>query len=464
MGNILLVEPDYRSKFPPLGLMRISTFHRKKGDCVTFVRGTAAEIRELAWHRIYVSSLFTWELPRTVKTIRFYQGSVETPKDLYVGGIGASLCPDYIRDRVQCQVVPGPLDKPDMLGRHRRVVADCVPDYDLIKGSAYAYKPVDSYFCRATVGCVRNCRFCAVPTLEPRFQECRPLKRQIAEIDKRYGAMQNLVILDNNILASASLSRTVADAMDAGFERGSKRNGRQRAVDFNQGIDARLITPAIADQITQLSLDPVRLAFDTRAMERPYRKAVKALAKRGVVEFTNYMLFNFDDTPEDLYYRMRVNLELSDDIGIRVTGFPMRYIPIRDIDRQHVAPGWRWRQLRGLQCILHATRGLVSPNTPFFERAFGRDCEEFLEILALPDHYIMFRNHYEKHEARRFRQRFRRLADTSRQELLGVLAEIHFSADRKREMSRLKRFKWFAEQHYPDGRVPRRPPSPRGQR
>ena len=82
-NNILLVEPDYRSKFPPLGLMKLSTYHRDNGDVVTFVRGLNDEVAGRHWKRIYISSLFTWELPRTVKTIKYYSNFVNDPsKDI----------------------------------------------------------------------------------------------------------------------------------------------------------------------------------------------------------------------------------------------------------------------------------------------------------------------------------------------------------------------------------------------
>ena len=107
MSNILLVEPNYRSKFPPLGLMKIATYHKGIGDQVTFVRGIDQKLRNLNWHRIYVSSLFTWELPRTVKTVKYYASAVNALKDIYVGGIGATLLPDYVRQNVECTIVEG---------------------------------------------------------------------------------------------------------------------------------------------------------------------------------------------------------------------------------------------------------------------------------------------------------------------------------------------------------------------
>ena len=103
MSNILLVEPDYRSTFPPLGLLRLSTYHKAKGDHVTFVRGRDSRLRELNWHRVYVSSLFTWELPRTVRTIGFYRPCVECDDDLIVGGIASTLLPNYIQERTACR-------------------------------------------------------------------------------------------------------------------------------------------------------------------------------------------------------------------------------------------------------------------------------------------------------------------------------------------------------------------------
>src|SRR4030042_1901955 len=116
MKNVLLVEPDYRAKFPPLGLLRISSLHKANGDSVTFARGRQEELRNSHWHRIYVSSLFTWELPRTVRTIQYYSRSVAKPENVYVGGVGATLMPDYISDRVQCTVIQGPGDRKGILG------------------------------------------------------------------------------------------------------------------------------------------------------------------------------------------------------------------------------------------------------------------------------------------------------------------------------------------------------------
>ncbi len=84
--NILLVEPSYRSKFPPLGLMRLSTYHHRRGDRVAFVRGENDWARARQWDRTYVASLFTWELPRTADTIDFYRASVQNPRDIFVGG------------------------------------------------------------------------------------------------------------------------------------------------------------------------------------------------------------------------------------------------------------------------------------------------------------------------------------------------------------------------------------------
>ena len=447
--NVLLVEPDYRSKFPPLGLMRISTFHKERGDSVTFTRGNVPQYRSVPWHRIYVSSLFTYELPRTVNTIKYYLSAVKNPSEsIFVGGVGATLLPGYIRDNVACRVIEGALDHPDMLGLNESPIAEYTPDYSLLDTVSRKYLPESAYFVRVSKGCVRKCNFCAVPLLEPTFGYLRSVSEQLDFVKEKYGERQNLVVLDNNILALECLPGVIENIREQGFQKGAVFSKRQRIVDFNQGIDARLVTPQIAIQLSSICLSPIRLAFDYDAVESKYRRAVHLLAKEGFIEFTTYVMFNFDDTPESFYHRLQVNLELSTELNIRVTGFPMRYIPINDINRRFISSSWTWRYLRGIQCILNATHGMVSSNPAFFEAAFGKTCEEFLEIAAMPDHYIIYRKQYLV-QANDWRSEYRKLLDTDKKEFLMVLYMLHYSKNREQDIAANTKFKTLTDHYYP---------------
>lgn len=462
MSNILLVEPDYRSKFPPLGLMRISTYHKKRGDCVTFVRGRAPEKREMHWHRIYVSSLFTWELPRTAKTIRYYTWAVSSPKDIFVGGIGATLQPEYIRERVECTIIEGQIEKRGVLGRNSPALAHLIPDYSILNSVDHRYEPEDAYFARITKGCVRNCKFCAVPILEPEFGNLAPLEEQVAAIERIHGTKQDLVIMDNNILALDRIEDRLRAIENLGFERGAKRNARQRAVDFNQGIDARLIArkPELAAALGRISMKPIRLAFDflSPAMERDYRKAVALLANQGFGSFTTYLLYNYSDTPEEFFRRIEINVELNQKLGVRISGFPMRYIPVVDTRRGHVSPKWKWRWLRGIQCVLQATRGLVSPNPAFVRAAFGTNIMEFYEILSMPDRYIVYRDHYKDNGACEWRRKFQHLSEQERDEFLDLLEHLNRDRRRKQTIAGTKKYRSLLDHYYPDMECPPRAP------
>ncbi|MFC1601550.1 cobalamin-binding domain-containing protein [Candidatus Sumerlaeota bacterium] len=463
MSNILLVEPDYRAKFPPLGLMRISTYHKRRDDCVTFVRGRNPEQREMHWHRIYISSLFTWELPRTVKTIRYYAGAVNSHEDIYVGGIGATLLPEFIREQVECTVIEGQIEKRWVLGRNSPPIAHMIPDYSILDSVDHDYEPEDAYFARITKGCVRKCKFCAVPTLEPEFGVLAPLEQQVAAIEKAHGTKQHLVIMDNNVLAIEGIEERLRVIEGLGFGRGAKRNARQRTVDFNQGIDARLIArkPELATAIGRVAMKPIRLAFDflSPGMEGDYRKAVALLAEQGFGSFTTYLLYNYNDTPEDFYRRLQVNMELNEELGIRISGFPMRYIPITDTRRGYVSPKWQWRWLRGTQCVLQATRGLVSPNPEFVAAAFGKDIKEFYRILAMPDRYIIYRDHYRTNGADDWWKKFRRLCESDRHEFLDLLEILNKDRNREKTIQGLRKYRALLEHYYPNSSIPPRMPS-----
>lgn len=426
--NILLVEPNYRSTFPPLGLLRISAFFKSIGETPIFVRGTNQDCRKKTWNKIYVSSLFTFELPRTVKTINFYINSVKDPTtDIVVGGVGATLMPEYLNKNSDCRVVVGPLCNPDMLGFNEPPIESFTPDYDILKTIDKKYSPEDAYFTRVTTGCIRKCAFCAVPELEPKFGYLQSLREQINDVDRKYGQRHDLIVLDNNILALENISDILEEIKALGFKRGASLNGRKRFVDFNQGIDVRLITPDIAKSLAEIAIYPVRIAFDHISVEKNYRQGVKNLAESGLKNIMTYVMFNFKDTPEEFYRRLRINLDLSKEFNIKITGFPMRYCPTDDVDRHYISQHWNWRYLRGIQCILNATHGVISTNPSFFDISFGRNFNEFENIISMPDRFIIYRSKYTK-EANNWKADFNKLSQTQKQDLFAILAQSH---DRK---------------------------------
>src|SRR5260370_3793749 len=92
--NILLVEPGYKNKYPPLGLMKIAQYHGQRGkkDHVRFIKGEDRSVLGVVWDRIYVTTLFSFEFPRIAQTIQFAIEAARGNKDkVFVGGIATSL-------------------------------------------------------------------------------------------------------------------------------------------------------------------------------------------------------------------------------------------------------------------------------------------------------------------------------------------------------------------------------------
>jgi hypothetical protein len=226
-----------------------------------------------------------------------------------------------------------------------------------------------------------------VRDLEPEYIPYIPLKSQIDPTKK------DLILLDNNVLASEEFPRIICEIKECGFQKGAKFNGKLRRIDFNQGVDARLLTEEKMKLLSEIAIHPLRVAFDRIELKDLYIEKIRLADRYGIKHLSNYVLYNFKDTPEDFYERLRINIELNEELGLSIFSFPMRYIPTRDKCRGYADnPHWTKQQLRGVQCILHATRGVVGPRKPFFETAFGKDADWFKYIIEQPEEHIFHRD------------------------------------------------------------------------
>jgi hypothetical protein len=173
-----------------------------------------------------------------------------------------------------------------------------------------------------------------------------PLKKQIKAINKNYGEKKDLLLLDNNVLASPRFDKIIDEIKQVGFYKGAKLDGKNRHVDFNQGIDLRLLTKSKMKRLAELPIRPLRIAFDNIKFKDSYIKRIEWAAKSGLTYLSNYILYNFKDTPDDFYERLLINVELNEQLGTQIFSFPMKYVPITSKNRTYIGKYWTARYLR----------------------------------------------------------------------------------------------------------------------
>ena len=116
MEKILLVEPNYKNKYPPIGLMKISTYFKKKGDFVEFHKGLMPKSEVLKFNKILITTLFTFDFAMCVQTINYYIEIVGREK-VYVGGIAATILPEKFRAAIPgLNILTGQLVSSNFLG------------------------------------------------------------------------------------------------------------------------------------------------------------------------------------------------------------------------------------------------------------------------------------------------------------------------------------------------------------
>jgi len=357
--NTLLVEPDYYTKYPPLGLLKLASFHRSQGDQIFYVRGINNEIDEKI-RRIEVTSLFTFAWKPVHEAIEFYH-KMFPEAEITVGGIYATLMPDHIQKAFPFVKV--------FKGLHQKA-EEYLPAYDILK-SVDKWKDWKKSILFTTRGCIRKCPFCVVPKIEGGMKEPKFSILPLIHPDHN-----EVVIWDNNFLASPYAKQILMELRDGGYR-----------ADFNQGLDARLMTEEFAGLLADIKSPSIHMAYDW-PWEGPYiLKAINLLADAGYRKknLIFYVLHNFydfkyqkGDTPEDFFHRIRDLMEWG------ASAYPMRFIPLDSLTRNgFVSPLWTAEQL---EMIADARRvlgyaGTFVPHKGLVEKILSsRNFEEAMEL------------------------------------------------------------------------------------
>ncbi|MDR0870071.1 MAG: hypothetical protein LBN39_04690 [Planctomycetaceae bacterium] len=220
------------------------------------------------------------------------------------------------------------------------------------------------------------------------------------------------------------------------YEKLFKRTARVRYIDFNQGVDARLVTNEKMQKLAELNIRPLRIAFDRLKMKDIYIKAVKTAVKYGIKNLSNYLLYNHNDKPEELYERLKINVDLCEELGnnkagVSIYSFPMKYHPIDDPlyfdNRDYIGKYWNKKFIRAIQAVLNSTKGKIGRGKAFFEEAFGRNIDEFMDIMRMPETFIIHRFKYKENQTKEWRKQFNALNEEQRTMVEEFIAANVFS-------------------------------------
>ncbi len=195
--RVLLVEPNYKNKYPPMGLMKLATYHKMLGDKVTF---------------------FTFYWAQTIDTINFFKPFCKNINEVLVGGIAASVVPDEIEKETGIKPFVSLLDKGGEYDDNEIIIDHVSLDYSILEEIDYVYPEHDGYYGYMTRGCVNKCPFCAVPRLELKYCSYIPITKQIEAVSEAFGDKRNLLLLDNNVLASSDFEKIIDEIKACGFD------------------------------------------------------------------------------------------------------------------------------------------------------------------------------------------------------------------------------------------------------
>lgn len=263
MNTIGLYDVDSHN-YPNLALMKISAYHKSKGDNVEFINFLKH------YDKIYVSKIFGDEYSKMDNTCL-------NSNDIVYGGTGFAI-----------KVVNGKECFNKNLHKNLPYEIEHIyPDYSLY---TYFKKYKDTAFGFLTRGCCNNCDFCIVSKKEG----IRAIK--VCNLDEFWKGQKYIELLDANILASKDRLELLDQLIES-----------KSIINFSQGIDARFITEEIALKFQKMKIKSVHFAFDYMKNEKAIIKGLKLFQEINNLPKRNvrvYILTNYNTSIEEDLYRI----------------------------------------------------------------------------------------------------------------------------------------------------------------
>lgn len=292
MGKrIGLVDVDGGSRFPNLALMKISAWHKGQGDTVEWYDPMFSG----HFDKVYLSKVFS------------FSPDFDYPIDAdEVERGGSGYCISLVNGK---EVFDKSKDK-----ELPYEIEHIYPDY-----SIYPALTQDTAYGFLTRGCPRGCDFCIVGKKEGRCS------RKVADLSEFWGGQKKIVLCDPNILACPDWRDLLTQLRDS-----------RALVDFNQGLDIRMMSKEKIDLLNQIKIAEIHFAWDRYKDKDVVLPKLKLFAENTHIRKKNtehaaivYTLVNYDSTIEQ---------DLERIYTLRDMGY-CAYVMI--YDKEHCAPVYR---------------------------------------------------------------------------------------------------------------------------
>ena len=288
MSNILLVEPRFpiptKSKnhknILPIGLLKIASYLRDKGNKVKLLRGIPKDSEELQTitefepSEIWITSLFTYWAEYVKETVNYYKNNFPDAK-IIVGGVYASLfSEEEVKEYTDCdEVYQGVMEEAEKF----------LPDYSLVD--------VDYQIIHTTRGCLRKCDFCGTWKIENKFSYKSSIKNEIV--------YPKLVFYDNNLLQNPKVEQILNELIKL------KEEKKIKWCESQSGFDGRILEmkPYLGRMLKKAGFRYPRIAWDGSYKDyTKIKKQLDILIESGYSskEIFVFVLYNWDIPFEEM--------------------------------------------------------------------------------------------------------------------------------------------------------------------